>query len=86
MQNVLVLGAPTEDKAGRGVGGGSNKVEEVTLRVDVKQAPKLAFAADNGKVWLILRPQNGKDSETQSLVTLESLLLSEKSIRAGSGR
>ncbi len=85
MQNVLVLAAPTETvKAG--VSGNSNKPKEVTLRVNVKQAPKLAFASDNGKVWLLLRPQNGEDAATQSLVTLESLLLNEKSIRIGSGR
>lgn len=84
MQNVLVLDAPIE-VVKSGVSGNSNKPKEVTLRVSVKQAPKLAFASDNGKVWLILRPQNGEDVDTQSLVTLESLLLNEKSIRA-SGR
>ncbi|CAA9510665.1 MAG: hypothetical protein AVDCRST_MAG67-2702 [uncultured Solirubrobacteraceae bacterium] len=85
MQNVLVLDAPAEVKAS-GVSGNSNKPKEVTLRVNVKQAPKLAFASDNGKVWLILRPQNGADVDTQSLVTLESLLLNEKAIRAGRAR
>ncbi len=82
MQNVLVLDAPPELKEG-GVSSNSNKPKEVTLRVNVKQAPKLAFASDNGKVWLVLRPQNGKDAETQSLVTLESLLLTAKTIRSG---
>ncbi|MDP8908672.1 MAG: Flp pilus assembly protein CpaB [Chloroflexota bacterium] len=87
MQNVLVLAAPTEVKsAGVGSGSGSNKPKEVTLRVNVKQAPKLAFASDNGKVWLVLRPQNGRDAETQSLVTLESLLLDAKALRAGRAR
>jgi Flp pilus assembly protein CpaB len=81
MQNVLVLDAPAK-AASSGVGGNSGKPKEVTLRVSAKQAPKLAFASDNGKVWLVLRPQNGEDSNTQSLVTLESLLLNEKSIRS----
>lgn len=85
MQNILVLDAPPK-AVSTGVSGSSSKPREVTLRVDVKQAPKLAFASDNGKVWLVLRPQNGEDAATQSLVTLESLLLNEKSIRIGTGR
>jgi Flp pilus assembly protein CpaB len=81
MQNILVLNAPAKATT-TGVGGNSNKPKEVLLRVDVKQAAKLAFASDNGKVWLLLRPQNGKDSELQSLVTLESLLLNDKALRS----
>ncbi len=84
MQNLLVLGTPEVVKS-RGVGGGSNRPKEVTLRVTYKQAPKLAFASDNGKVWLVLRPQNGKDVEATSLVTLESLLLDGRAVQ-GSGR
>lgn len=82
MQNVLVLDAPAGG-AGGGAAGGSDNTEDVTLRVKDKQAPKLAFAADNGKLWLVLRPQNGRDNERQSLVTLETLLLDAKSIRSG---
>ena len=82
MQNLLVLEAPLPGKAGNS-GGGSGKPAEVTLRVKDKQAPKLAFAADNGKLWLLLRPQNGRDSETQSVVTLEQLLLGAKSVGSG---
>ncbi|MDP8909422.1 MAG: Flp pilus assembly protein CpaB [Chloroflexota bacterium] len=84
MQNLLVLDAPpAEVKAGGSVGGGSGKAKEITLRVTDKQAPKLAFAADNGKLWLLLRPQNGRDAEAQSIVTLQQLLLGSKSVRSG---
>ena len=83
MQNLLVLDAPAEVKAGGVGGGGSAKAKEVTLRVTDKQAPKLAFAADNGKLWLLLRPQNGRDAETQSMVTLQQLLLGAKPVRSG---
>ncbi len=79
MQNLLVLDAPVGVNANGGRSG-SSRPREVTLRVTNKQAPKLAFAADNGKVWLVLRPQNGKDSLEQSLVTLESLLLDSRAI------
>ena len=81
MQNLLVLDAPAATDGGKS--SGSSKPKEVTLRVTDKQAPKLAFAADNGKVWLVLRPQNGRDAETQSVVTLEQLLLGTKSVRSG---
>ena len=82
MQNLLVLAAPAEVKAG-GVGGGSNRAKEVTLRVTDKQAPKLAFASDNGKLWLVLRPQNGRDVERPAVVTLDSLLRDAQTVRGG---
>ena len=85
MQNILVLDAPAKAVTS-GVSANSSKPKEVMLRVDVKQAPKLAFASDHGKVWLLLRPQNGRDSDVgQALVTLESMLLNERSIRAARG-
>ena len=86
MQDVLVLAAPAEQKSG-GVGGrgGANNTDEITLRVSDVQAPKLAFAADNGKVWVVLRPQNGGKVEKRTLVTLESLLFDAKPVRVRSG-
>lgn len=76
MQDVLVLDVPTESGgSGGGVGATASRPREVTLRVKQTQAPKLAFASDNGKVWIVLRPQNGTTLERQQLVTLESLLL-----------
>ena len=83
MQNLLVLDVPAASKST--VGAGSSRPKEVTLRVTDKQAPKLAFSADNGKLWLVLRPQNGKDAVEPSVVTLDSLLNAE-AIRAGSGK
>jgi pilus assembly protein CpaB len=59
MQDVLVLGVP----AGA-----------ITLRVNDRQAQKLAFAADNGKIWVTLRPPAGARQTKPSLVTIESVL------------
>lgn len=63
-QNVLVLTAP-----GGGGGGGSplagsssassNGSGNIILEVTAKQAAAFAFAADNGKVWITLRPPVG---------------------------
>jgi Flp pilus assembly protein CpaB len=79
MQDVLVLDAPKKDSGG-GVGGG-NQTKQITLRVSDVDAPKLAFAADNGKVWIVLRPQNGESVDRRPLVTLESLLFDTKPVR-----
>ncbi|MGH2920232.1 MAG: Flp pilus assembly protein CpaB [Solirubrobacteraceae bacterium] len=84
-QDVLVLAAP--DKASSaGVGGGANKTSEVTLRVKTTTAPKIAFTADNGKLWLALRPQNGAAVDHRTLVTLTSLLAGEKALKVAPRR
>jgi Flp pilus assembly protein CpaB len=51
MQDILVLSAP-----GAGTAGANSNV---VLRVSEHDAPSLAFAADNGKVWIVLRPPLG---------------------------
>jgi Flp pilus assembly protein CpaB len=57
--NILVLVAP-----------GANAV----LRVPTSEAPKFAFAADNAKIWLVLRPQVGASRTPPASATLASLL------------
>lgn len=88
MQDVLVLDAPPL-AASSGEGGivsGAAKEKEVTLKVTSRQGPKLAFAAENGEVWLALRPQNGRSLEEQQMVTLERLLLNVKTTQGGASR
>ena len=81
MQNVLVLDVPKK-AAGPAIGAaGANDNSEVTLRVATSAAPKLAFAADNGKLWIILRPQNGAKLERSTLVSLASLLVDSKPVK-----
>ena len=53
-------------------GGGIN------FKVSDAQATKLAFAADNGKLWLALRPAAGAKTAPPSLVTAETLMLGVK--------
>jgi Flp pilus assembly protein CpaB len=53
LQNVLVLSAPSG--ASGGLGGGNNN-SNIVLRVTDTAAPGLAYAADNGRVWIVLRP------------------------------
>jgi pilus assembly protein CpaB len=73
LQDVVVLQAPGEDKKG-GLGGGS-PTQNLVLRVDARQAPELAFASDNGKLWIALRPPAGARPKVPTLVTLDRLLL-----------
>jgi Flp pilus assembly protein CpaB len=68
-QNVPVLKlpqgkAPADDTAR----------SPVTLKVGERVATQIAFAVDNGKVWLALRPASGTRDPQPGLVTLESVL------------
>ncbi len=68
MQNIPVLAADKSKNF-----GGSNA--QVTLRTTALQAEKLAFASDNGKTWIVLRPPTGARQAPPNLVTAETLLL-----------
>ncbi len=60
--NVHVLSAPSG--SGGGISGGSSSGGNIVLSVSPSEASKLAFAADNGKVWLTLRPPVGAIGST----------------------
>jgi Flp pilus assembly protein CpaB len=70
MQNALVLDAPAES-----AGTGANQTGNVVLRVNRDQAAQIAWAVDNGKVWVVLRPRAGSPVAKPAIVTAESLLL-----------
>ena len=55
----------------------------VTLRTSDDMAAKLAFAADNGKIWLVLRPPAGAKETTPKLVSADSILFGAKPLAAG---
>ena len=69
-QNVLVVSMAS---GGGGVGGTSTS--NVGLRLTLPQAAQVAFAAENGKVWLALRPAAGAPALRPSFVTIETTLL-----------
>jgi pilus assembly protein CpaB len=79
IQDVLVLKAPD----GAAKTGGSNQTQDLTVRVTADQAAQVAFAADNGKVWFILRPPAGANDNRPSSVTLDSLLAGAPTIEVG---
>lgn len=82
MGNVPVLKAGS-GSASTGVGTGSNSTSNVTLNVNDSQAGELAYAADNGKVWLVLRPANATSTKPPSLITAQSLLSGTKPVANG---
>lgn len=66
--NALVLKTPTTSS---GVTGGGSNGGTVVLAVNDNQVGTLAFAGENGHVWLALRPGGAKNPST-GLTTLNS--------------
>jgi Flp pilus assembly protein CpaB len=66
MQNV-----PVVDVSKATQGNNAN----ISLKVSDADAENLAFASDNGKLWLVLRPPSGAKPVAPRLVTVETLLL-----------
>jgi Flp pilus assembly protein CpaB len=78
MQNVPVLAV-----AGKHSGlAASGSTTNVTLRVSPSHAAQLAFASDNGKLWLVLRAPSGATASPPSLVTVETMLLGVPPLQA----
>jgi Flp pilus assembly protein CpaB len=57
------------------VGDKAKGTTNVSLGVDDVEAAKVAFASDNGKLWLALRPSAGAKSSPPGIVTIETMLL-----------
>jgi Flp pilus assembly protein CpaB len=72
MRDLVVLQAP---KAAKG-GSGSGQTQQVVLRATDSQAAKLAWASDNAKIWLVLRPKIGAEQTKPGVVDTRALLLS----------
>lgn len=74
MANVPVLALGENTRA--------NGVSNVSLGVDDVKAADLTFAAENGSVWLALRPSAGAAASRPKLVTVETLMLGVPSVVA----
>lgn len=66
LQDALVLKA---DAA-----GSASESSKVVVRADDRQAAVVAFAVDNGKMWVMLRPPSRAEQSRPALVTVETLL------------
>ena len=68
-QNVLVLEAPK-----RAATGVASNAAQVVLRTTYREAAEIAWAVDNGKIWVVLRPRGGAPVKRAQLITPEALL------------
>lgn len=74
LQNVYVLGE-TGSGASSGISSSSTgSASALTLRVSPGTAGRLAFASDNGKVWVVLRPTTQGGAISPKATTLQGLL------------
>jgi Flp pilus assembly protein CpaB len=72
MQNILGLDAPEASKSS-GLAS-STAIENIVMQMTDQQSADLAFASDNGKVWIVLRSGAGSLQHQEQLVTLDTLL------------
>ena len=71
MEDVTILKAP--------LSGGSGIY--TLLAASSKQAATLAFAADNGRLWFVLRPASGAKTVNPGFVSLQTLLAGIQPVR-----
>jgi pilus assembly protein CpaB len=81
MQNVLVLGVSGGSTGGLASSG--SDATSMTLRLTPNGAARLAFASDNGKIWVILRPATRGGLIGSNLMTLQQLLASSRTVPEG---
>jgi Flp pilus assembly protein CpaB len=72
IQDTIVLRAPKKAKAGA---AGAMGTDQVVVRATDAQAAKLAFASENGKLWIVLRPKLGAKEGPPQLVNERTLLV-----------
>jgi Flp pilus assembly protein CpaB len=60
---------------------GGGKDANVTLRASATMATEIAFAVENGKVWLTLRPAAGAKEVEPRIVTADALLFGVKPLQ-----
>jgi Flp pilus assembly protein CpaB len=80
VEDVTILSAPEQAKSGFGAGAADKS--NVTVKVSDRQAADIAFATENGKVWMVLRPKTGADPSAPDIVTLETVLFGVKPVAA----
>jgi Flp pilus assembly protein CpaB len=64
-------------------GAGSNGDSNVTLRASSTMASELAFAVENGKVWIVLRPAAGAKDVDPRIISADQLLVGVKPLQSG---
>lgn len=73
LQNVYVLGVSGGGASG-GLNSSSGSASSITLRVSPSGAARLAFASDNGDIWIVLRPPTNGGSIGSDSTSLQKVL------------
>ena len=71
VQDALVLKADADSGSGS---RSSSARKKVIIRANDRQAAAIAFAADNGKLWVTLRPPSRGEQSRPAVVTVDTLL------------
>ncbi len=77
--DVLVLGIPSSSSSS-GVSSGSSKTM-LTLQMSDQDAADAAFAADNGVLWVMLRPRANAAAASPDIVSIETVLFGVPTVR-----
>jgi Flp pilus assembly protein CpaB len=76
VSRVLAQGVEVLDVGQKSGGlGNANSATNISLRVNETQAASIAYAVDNGKIWLVLRPPTGAPQVRAGLVSAGTILL-----------
>jgi pilus assembly protein CpaB len=73
LQNVYVLGV-SGGTSSSGLNSSTGSSNAITLRVSPASAARLAFASDNGDVWIILRPPTNGGQIAGNSTSLQKVL------------
>lgn len=76
-QDATVLQVPR-----RASGSDARSTSEVVLRVTGKRAAEIAYAADEGEVWLVLRPASGARSADPGIVSAGTIVFGRDRARS----
>jgi Flp pilus assembly protein CpaB len=71
MRDLVVLRAPKAAKSGATTAG---QTQQVVLRANDAQVAKLAWASDNAKIWLTLRPKIGAEQTKPPVIDSGAML------------
>jgi pilus assembly protein CpaB len=79
VRDVMVLSVPGADAEGQ-----ANSTGGLVVRATDQEAAAMAFSADNGKIWFVLRPPAGATGSSQPpAINLNSLMSQTKPIAVG---
>ena len=74
LMRLIAQNVPVVDVGATAGNLGNNATTNVSLEASPRQAAEFAFTADNGKLWLVIRPPNGAKPTKPGIVTVASIL------------